>query len=129
MNNDSVTLREHFEKILDEKDKAYDQRFQAQESAITKAEANRDNAINKAELSIEKKSDAVYVKLTDLQEAFSKVMLRPEIEGRIQSQEEKLSRVEKILTEISSKGTGMSDLFKIIISFLVGASIIWGFIK
>lgn len=129
MNDDSVTLKEHFEKILDEKDKAYDQRFQAQESAITKAEANRDNAINKAELSIEKKSDAVYVKLTDLQEAFSKVMLRPEIEGRIQSQEEKLSRVEKITTEMNSKGTGMSDLFKMIISALGGAAIIWGFIR
>lgn len=88
-NQEGVNLKEYFEKILDEREKAYDQRFMAQEKAIDTAEKNRDVAINKAETSIEKKSDAVYVKLTDLQKALTEVMLRPEIEARLQALSEK----------------------------------------
>jgi hypothetical protein len=116
---ETVSFKDYFERILAEKDNANDQRFTAQETAISKAEANRDTAIKKAEDSIEKKSDAVYVKLTDLQKAFSEVMLRPEIEGRLRSQEEKLSRVEKAQTESNSRGIGMRELWALIVGGIV----------
>lgn len=87
------TLKEYFEKILEEKEKANNQRFQSQEEAIRTAEHSRDVAIKKAEDSIEKKSDAVYVKLTDLQKALTEVMLRPEIEARFIALTEKVDDI------------------------------------
>lgn len=99
------TLKEHFEKILEEKEKANNQRFAAQEKAIQTQDHNRDVAINKAETSIEKKSDAVYVKLTDLQKALTEVMLRPEIEARFKGLSEKLED----LKTSSDTGAGKSE--------------------
>lgn len=95
------TLKQYVDTRFSEKEKADNQRFNSQEIALDKAEQNRDTAINKAELSIEKKSDAVYVKLTDLQKAFSDVMLRPEIEGRLKA-------VEKFMNESTGKSSGMN---------------------
>lgn len=113
------TLKEFFERILEEKEKADNQRFLSQEAALNKAEQTRDTAINKAELSIEKKSDAVYVKLTDLQKAFAEVMLRPEIEGRLKSQEEKLSNVAKAIADMASRGLGKRELWALIVGLIV----------
>lgn len=92
-------LKEYFEKILAEKEKAYNQRFDSQEKAIQTAEHARDVAIKKAEDSIEKKSDAVYVKFTGLQETLTKVMFRPETESMLKS----------ISTEIDTKFNSLSE--------------------
>lgn len=98
-------LKQHFEQILLEKENKYNQRFESQEKAIQTAEHGRDVAINKAETSIEKKSDAVYVKLTDLQKALTEVMLRPEIEARFKGLSEKLED----LKTSSDTGAGKSE--------------------
>lgn len=108
------TLKEFMLKLFSEKDKADQQRFHAQETALQKAEENRDTAINKAEASIEKKSDAVYVKVTDLQVELSKVMLRPEIEGRFKNIQEKLEGRKEYQDQHTGRGLGMKDLWLII---------------
>lgn len=122
---ETVSLQEHFEKILAEIEKASNQRFRAQEAALEKAEANRDTAIKKAEDSIEKKSDAVYVKLTDLQKAFSDVMLRNEIEGRLQGMTKEVKRVSELVTLDQGKSTGLHQGWGILLGFfgLIGTII------
>lgn len=102
------SLKEYIDGLRKADLDANDQRFQAQETAITKAESNRDNAIKKAEDSIEKKSDAVYVKLTDLQKAFSEVMLRPEVESRFTAVAKDITEIKKTLDQSSGKGSGVS---------------------
>lgn len=123
---ESVSLKEHFEKILEEKDRANDQRFSSQEKATETQERTRDEAIKKAEDSIEKKSDAVYVKLTDLQNAFSGVMLRPEVESRFASVAKDISEIKKLLDNSSGKSSGYSQFFAWIVA---GIGIIFGVIN
>jgi len=119
MEKESVTLKEHIEKILEEKEKAYNQRFESQEKAITTAEHARDVAIKKAEDSIEKKSDAVYVKLSDLAKAMEEVMRRPEIESRLRSLTEKVEDLKGSRDTSTGKGLGLSQGLVLLIS-LVG---------
>lgn len=111
MNEETVSLREHFEKILEEKDRANNQRFNAQEKAIETAEHNRDIAINKAEASIEKKSDIAYVKISDLQKALSEVMLRPEIESRLKELGNRTDDLKTSRDTSQGKGLGAHQLY------------------
>lgn len=117
MTETTVSLKEHIEKILDEKEKAYNQRFDSQEKAIETAEHSRDVVIKKAEDSIEKKSDAVYVKLTDLQKALTEVMLRPEIESRLTGLIEKVDDLKTSRDTGQGKSAGLSHGW----AMLVGA--------
>lgn len=124
-----ATLKQYVEKIFEEKEKANNQRFIAQESAIDKAEANRDTAIKKAEDSIEKKSDAVYVKLTDLQKAFSEVMLRPEVESRIGQNTKDIADIRKAQDNTTSKGIGVNQGWGWAVAVAMFALAIYGFLK
>jgi hypothetical protein len=121
---EKIALKEHFEKILAEKEKSYNQRFLAQEAAIDKAEANRDQAIKKAEDSIEKKSDAVYVKLTDLQKALTEVMLRPEIESRLKALTEKVDDAKLVMSEGKGKEAGIQKFIGWIVAAVAIATYI-----
>lgn len=114
--DETVSLKEHFEKILEEKEKANNQRFSSQEEAIKTAEHSRDVAIKKAEDSIEKKSDAVYVKLTDLQKALTEVMLRPEIEARFVALTEKVDDIKTSRDKGEGKGAGIQQFIGWIIA-------------
>lgn len=125
--SDTVQLKEHFEKILEEKEKANNQRFEAQEKAIQTQDHNRDVAISKAEASIEKKSDAVYVKLTDLQKALTEVMLRPEIEVRFKALTEKVDDVKASRDKNEGKGQGGKDIMDIIKLVIVIAGFLLGY--
>ena len=120
----NISLKKYFEKLLDEKEKSYNQRFASQEEAVKTAERNRDTAINKAEMSIEKKSDAVYVKLTDLQKALTEVMLRPEIESRLKGLSEK---VEDLKTS-RDKGEGTGAGIQKFIGWIIAAIAVTGFL-
>ena len=46
--SDEVPLRQHFEALLEETDKRYNQRFEAQEKAVSAAEANSEKWRNNA---------------------------------------------------------------------------------
>lgn len=110
----TIPLKEYFEKLLEEKEKTFNQRFESQEKAVDTEKSNRDTAINKAETSIEKKSDAVYVKLTDLQNAFSAVMLRPEIEARFKGLSEKVDDLKTSRDTGVGKVIGNKDVMDLI---------------
>lgn len=124
---ETISLKEYFEKILEEKEKANNQRFAAQEKAIQTQDHNRDVAINKAETSIEKKSDAVYVKLTDLQKALTEVMLRPEIEARLTAIGEKVDDLKSNSAKVEGKGQGGKDVMDIIKLVILIAGFILGY--
>lgn len=100
------TLKEHFEKMIDGERRANDQRFSAQEKAIETAEHNRDIAINKAEASIEKKSDIAYVKISDLQRTLTELMPRLEAESRFKGLVDKIDDLKESRSESKGKGTG-----------------------
>jgi len=53
------TLRLHIERVLEERDIQYQQRFDAQEKAVIAALAAADRANTKAELAADKRFDAV----------------------------------------------------------------------
>lgn len=127
--NETVPLKEYFEKILEEKDKANNQRFNAQEKAIETAEHNRDIAINKAEASIEKKSDIAYVKISDLQRALSEVMLRPEIESRLNGLVGKVDDLKESRDTGQGKGLGYSQLWSIILGAVGLIGIVYSLIS
>lgn len=113
-----VSLKEHIEKILEEKDRANNQRFNAQEKAIETAEHNRDISINKAEASIEKKSDIAYVKISDLQKALSEVMLRPEVESRFKGLTDKIDDLKESRDTSQGKGLGANQLWAILVGLI-----------
>lgn len=118
------SLKEYFENRFQWIQRANDQRFEAQEKAIQTAEHSRDVAIKKAEDSIEKKSDAVYVKLTDLQKAMGEVMLRPEIESRFTALIEKIDGLKTSRDESKGKGIGLNAM----IGYILAAITILAFI-
>lgn len=124
---ETISLKKYFEKILAEKEKTFNQRFDSQEKAVDTEKSNRDTAINKAETSIEKKSDAVYVKLTDLQNAFSAVMLRPEIEARLSSLSEKLDDLKTSRDTGIGRGIGSKDVIDVIKLAILVAGFILGY--
>lgn len=115
-------VKEFLLQILSEKEDKYNQRFSGQEKAIETAERSRDVAIKKAEDSIEKKSDAVYVKLTDLQKALTEVMLRPEIESRLAGLTEKYDDLKTSRDTGEGKGVGRLQFW----GFLVAAVAVLG---
>lgn len=119
---DGVSTLEHIKEILKEKEDKYNQRFNSQEKAIETAEHNRDIAINKAEASIEKKSDIAYVKISDLQKALSEVMLRPEIESRLKGLADKTDDLKESRDTSQGKGIGMSQLWGLLAG-LIGVGI------
>ena len=53
------TLHSHVVRLLQESDKRYEQRFQAQEKSVKDALASADRAVNKAETASEKRLDSV----------------------------------------------------------------------
>lgn len=120
-----VTLKEYFEKILEAERTANDQRFAAQEKAIATAEHSRDVAIKKAEDSIEKKSDAVYVKFTGLQKTLTEVMFRPEVESRLKAITDKIDDLKESRATTQGKGVGRTELWGL---FVVGVGVVGGLI-
>jgi hypothetical protein len=56
---EEVSLRDHLESMMEERDKRYDQRFEDSKEAISAALAASKEAVVKAELATEKRFDAV----------------------------------------------------------------------
>ncbi len=93
--------------IISERDRAYNQRFEAQEKAVTNALAAAEKAVTKAELAAEKRFDAVNEFRGQLKDQASNFVTRNEIDIRFRSLEEKIVAVERgrNLTEGSREGT------------------------
>jgi hypothetical protein len=104
-------LRRYYDAILAERNLRTEERYKASQTAVSAAfEASQkavsaafeasDRAITKAEISIEKRADATYVALGELQRLLGGLMPRQEAEARYTNQEERLtalgSRLDKL---------------------------------
>ena len=69
--------------------------FEASEKAVQAAFDSADKAITKAEISIEKRADATYVALGELQRLLGALMPRAEAEGRFASSLDSLNEIRK----------------------------------
>lgn len=103
---DDVTLREYVDRELEnirdiivKFQSTTDQRFLDSEKAVQTAFDAAKEAVIKSETGVEKRSDAVYVTISKLQEAFAAVMPRSETEQRFTSLNEKIDLNNKTLVE------------------------------
>lgn len=118
MAKESVSLKEHFEKILAEKDKAINIALAAAKEAVAVAEANAQKWRESA--------NEWRGAMTDREKTF---MPRSEFLTYKENAEKAIS-TEKERGDIDQgKGLGMSDLWKLILGALSGAAIIWGLLK
>ncbi len=77
------------------REKAIAAAFEASEKAVAAAFESADRAITKAEISIEKRADATYVALGELQRLLGALMPRAEAEGRFASGSQSVSELRK----------------------------------
>lgn len=77
------------------REKAIAAAFEASEKAVGAAFESADRAITKAEISIEKRADATYVALNELQRLLGGLMPRTEAEGRFSSAVDTLGELRK----------------------------------
>lgn len=77
------------------REKAIAAAFEASEKAVSAAFESADKAITKAEISIEKRADATYVALGELQRLLGGLMPRTEAEGRFASAVDTLGELRK----------------------------------
>ena len=99
MNTDTpqrVPIKEHFEAILAEKDKRYEQRFDAQEKAVNSALTAAKEAVAKAEIAAEKRFDSVNEFRKTLSDQTGTFIPRPEYTQRLDSIDEKINSITRI---------------------------------
>lgn len=102
-----------------------DRRFTSQEKAVETAFAASKEAITKSEIAVEKRSDAVYVTITKLQDALAAVMPRAEAEQRFNSLTEKLSELNTYRSTTEGQDKGKDKTWAVIITIIgVGIAII-----
>lgn len=77
------------------REKAIAAAFESSEKAVRAAFESADKAITKAEISIEKRADATYVALGELQRLLGALMPRAEAEGRFASSLDSLNEIRK----------------------------------
>ncbi len=93
-----ITVKE-LHAIFNERDRAYSQRFEAQEKAVGAALSAAEKAVTKAELAAEKRFDAVNEFRGQLKDQASTFATRNEIEIRFTSLEEKIVAGKRDSTE------------------------------
>lgn len=145
-------IKEFYNTILVERDRRFQERFDAQvaaihaaldaseeavtaalnekEKAVAAAFESSERAINKAEISIEKRADATYVSLTELTRSLGDLMPRAESDVRIGNLEERLSNLNSRQDRqdgqsrgISTSAAVLATVITIVIS-LVGVMIV-----
>lgn len=129
---ESAEIRRLFERVMNERDRRYEERFQAgqqaiasalaaaekavnhavanQERAVAAAFESSEKAISKAETSIEKRADATYVQLAELQRILSALMPREESEARYRGLEEQVNSIGSRVDKIEARAGGMGSL-------------------
>jgi hypothetical protein len=99
--------------LIESNDKRYHEKFISQDQAVHEAFNSAQVAINKSEVGAEKRSDAVYVSINELQRALSSVVSRSEYDSSHKNLSDKIdlqikSLVDKIdslnMTTISRQG-------------------------
>jgi len=113
-----LSLKEHFEKILSEKDKAINIALAAAKEAVGVAQANADKWRDNA--------NEWRGAMTDREKTF---MPRSEFEAYRKSTEVALALERSRADKGEGKGSGFSDSWKILLGILSGAAIIYGFMR
>lgn len=103
---DVDTLKEFILMELESIRAENDKRFAAQEKAVETAFNAAKEAVVKSEIGVEKRSDAVYVTITKLQDALAAVMPRAEAEQRFTTLTEKLSELSTSQSNTTSREDG-----------------------
>jgi len=118
-----VRLREYLERIMDERDRRYEDRFKAQETAVYAALAAQEKLTNAAFASSEKaivkaedaqrdynvRSNEFRGQLDDQNKVMSNEMLRrAEAEQRFDAQDEKIDEIKKDVGGLRESRSGMS---------------------
>jgi hypothetical protein len=150
-----ITLREHLETMLVERDKRYEQKFNdtkiavdaaliAADKAVAAALAGQKEAVTKAEVAAEKRFESVNEFRSTLSDQQRNLMPRVEVEIMMKSVAEKIDGLSKLLDsradanekriitlESAGKGVGvgMGYIIGIVGVVSIVASIIMGFIK
>lgn len=100
------TLRELLLLELDRIRAENDRRFASQEKAVETAFDAAKEAVIKSEIGVEKRSDAVYVTITKLQDALAVVMPRAESEQRYSTLVDKLTELNDRINTSSGQSQG-----------------------
>ena len=118
MTEEIVSLKEYFEKILVEKDKAINIALAAAKEAVQIAEANAEKWRSNA--------NEWRGAMTDREKTF---MPRSEFLTYKENMEKALYVEKERSDKVEGKGMGLSDAWKILLGALGGAAIIYGFIR
>lgn len=111
------TLRAHYDAVLRERDRRFDQRFIAQEEAIRAALTSAERAVAKAEYSIEQR-------LTLLNELRTGVATSAELE----SLKKLIDLMESRMDRTEGKSQGLGSAGNIIVAVILAAGTIVGII-
>lgn len=98
--------------IINERNLAYDQRFNAQEKAVSAALAAAKEAVTKAESSAEKRFDSVNEFRATLKDQQSTLIPRIEAEVRLKAIENKIADNEARIIQIVSRAEATSQLWQ-----------------
>ncbi len=123
------TLRQDLSRILDEMDRRYQQRYEAQQEGVAAALAAQEKAVNaaliaadraviKAELAAEKRFESVNEFRATLSDQAANLMPRLEAESRIQTIADKLAEVTDRLNRSEGKGTGLASAGSIMVAVI-----------
>jgi hypothetical protein len=116
---DTVTLREYFERVLDERDRQYRQMFDdvkkavetalsAQEKAISAAFRSSEQAIEKAELAQNKHNAVTNEYRSQLAEQAQSFIARLEAYALLKAVDEKIAGIQKTIDSGASKSSGFT---------------------
>lgn len=115
-----ATQLEGLNALLNERDKRYGERFDAQQVAVQAALAEREAAVQaafessekailKAEVSIEKRADATYVSLQELSRSLAQLMPREEALTRVNAVSDAQSALALRIERIEAVKTGGNE--------------------
>lgn len=110
-------LKMHYDKVLEEMDRRYEQRFIAQESASRAAMTAAQEAVHKAEVAAEKRFDSVNEFRATLADQASTLMPRAESTLRWEAVSERVTKIENLLAADVGKSQGLNAAW----GYLVGA--------
>lgn len=111
-------LKEYFAKQIEDLRNENNQRFVAQEKAVETAFNAAKEAVVKSEIGVEKRSDAVYVTITKLQDALSSVMPRAESEQRYTVLTEKIAEITNRTNTTEGKSSGSDKSWATVVTII-----------
>lgn len=113
-----VPIKEHFEALLLEMDKRYNQRFDAQEKAVTSALTAAKEAVGKAETAAEKRFDSVNEFRGQQSDIVATFMPRKEHESEMRTAMGKIDDLQRRLDRNEGRSTGLGQGW----GYVVGAA-------